>query len=92
MRFKPRPVPAPQPEPPKPVEAPKSAPVVVPAPVVNLDNRAVAASITAQNENLAQLKDAIDQLAAKMEHGTITVTVTEWTSFGRIKSLKITKG
>lgn len=83
---------APPPEPRKPDPAPAAPPVHVHAPVtVHTDNRATVDALQRQADQLQQLQEVLGQIADKMTPGVLVVTVTEWTSMGRIKQLKITR-
>jgi hypothetical protein len=79
---------------PKAAPAPKAPEPQRPAEVVvRVDNTEVASAVQRQNEQLVQLNTAISALAAKIEKDdVITVSVTEWTDTGRIKTVRITKG
>jgi hypothetical protein len=85
---------APEPEQrkPEPAPAPTAPPVHVHAPVtVHTDNRATVDALQRQADQLQQLQGVLAEIADKMTPGVLVVTVTEWTSMGRIKELKITR-
>lgn len=83
MKFKSRPL---QAVTPMPLPAPQP-----PAPVVQVDNAEVAEVLARQNDQFIKLNQCLAQLADSMQPGVMTVTVTEWTDKGRIKTIKITK-